>query len=135
MVSQTAIIIVLKVLGVIGAFASGCYTTYGVMYNAEDLRSRILFFYLSWFAVIMLSAELNLLAHRHFKRFGRFATTFTGRALFYIFIGGLLLNGWIGYTIGGYLIGLGVFNIVGQFMFPNSEDAKLDSQTAAAPPI
>jgi hypothetical protein len=135
MVSQKVFLIALKVFGIIGAFGCGCYTTYGVMYDAADLRSRILFFYLAWFCVVLLSAELNLLAHRHFKRFGRFATTFTGRALLYIFIGGLLLNGWIGYTIGGYLIALGLANIVGQFAFPSAEDAALDSQTAAAPPI
>lgn len=121
---------VLKAASLLGIVAAGFYTTYRLMWNFDDLRWAIVFGYLIIFNVVLFSAELNLLKHRHFKRFGRFLTTFVGRALFYVFIGGLLLDGIEGWVIGIYLMTLGVANIIAQCVCSNEESAKADAIAA-----
>lgn len=123
----------LKAAGILGTLASGFYTTYRLMWNFDDLRWAIVFSYLVVFSVMLLSAEMNLLAHRHFKRFGRFLTTYVGRAFFYIFIGGLMLEGIEGWVIGIYLMSLGLINIFAQCMCKGDAASAIDAvQTPAA---
>jgi len=107
----------IRILGGLGSFCTGCYTCWAVMWADMDLRSRIVFIYLTVFTGIICSAELNLLQHPHFARVGRFLTTCIGRAFFYIFIGGLLLSGIWGWVLGIYNISIGVVNILFQFIF------------------
>ena len=114
--------IILKIAGLLGCFGAGCYCCFGVMWNFQNLRMSIVLVYLTAFCAILLSAELKLLdMHRHFKQCGRFLTTFTGRALMYIFIGGLLLEGVAGYIVGIYLITLGIVNMLAQCLCTGSE--------------
>ena len=102
----------LKVLGMIGALGTGMYTTFIIMWGDDlQFRTAIVFFYLAIFCVFIISAELGLLNHPHFRKFGRFLTTCVGRAAFYIFIGGLQLDGY-GYITGIYMISLGVLNVL-----------------------
>jgi hypothetical protein len=122
----------LKGAGLLGATASGFYTTYRIMWNFDDLRWAIVFCYLVVFNMMMISAELNLLGHRHFRRFGRFLTTFVGRAFFYIFIGGLMLDGVPGWIIGIYLMTLGVVNIIAQCACSGEEASKVDAVHSTA---
>lgn len=106
-----------RFMGGLGAFCTGLYTTWAIMWAEMDIRSRIIFVYLSLFTGIICSAEGNLLQHPHFSRVGRFLTTCIGRAFFYIFIGGLLLNGVAGWILGIYMIAIGVVNILFQIVF------------------
>lgn len=122
----------LKAACVLGCVGSGFYTTYKLIWEFSNLRWTIVFGYCTVFAVLLLSAELNLLAHRHFKRFGRFMTTFVGRAFFYIFIGGLLLEGIEGWCVGIYLMTLGVINIGAQCACTGQEESKPDAIQPAA---
>lgn len=114
---------VLKALGIAGALGSGFYTTFRLMWQPENVRWAIVFFYLSLFAVIILSAELNLLKHRLFRRSGLFLTSFTGRAFFYIFMGGLMLQDY-GLIPGIWMICTGFFNLFAQCMFSDALSAK-----------
>ena len=124
---------VLKGLGVTGAVGCGWYTSFKLMWDNENVRWAIVFFYLSFFCIAIVSAELNLLNHPHFSKFGRFLTTYVGRAVFYIFIGGLLLDG-NGWYPGMYMIILGVVNIVSQCLFSDQLDAQVSATTTAVAP-
>lgn len=124
---------IVRILGVLGAFCTGMYTTWAIMWADMDIRSRIIFVYLALFTGIICSAELNMLQHPHFARAGRFLTTCVGRAFFYIFIGGLLLNGVVGWVLGIYLIALGVGNILFQFIFGDKLRKDLASVGVADP--
>lgn len=124
--------IVLKIAGILGSLGAGCYCAFRLMWNFENLRMGIVYAYLTLFCAILLSAELTLLdMHRHFKQFGRFLTTFTGRALVYIFIGGLMLEGVPGYVVGIYLITLGIVNLLAQCLCTGDSDEKQGGNPAA----
>ena len=102
---------IFKIAGILGAAASGFYTTWRLMWNPGGLRFAIVYCYLVLFSMMLLSAELSLFQHRHFKRFGRFLTTLSGRSFMYIFMGGLMLNDLPGYIVGIYLMCLGFLSL------------------------
>lgn len=114
---------VLTGLGLLGAVGSGLYTTYMFLWEYENIRWSIIHLYLTFFSVAIVSAELGLLNHPAFKKFGMFLTTFTGRAFFYIFIGGLVLDGW-GWACGIYMIALGLLNLFAQCAWSDALSAK-----------
>ncbi|KEG08601.1 hypothetical protein DQ04_06831030 [Trypanosoma grayi] len=120
---------VMQVLGVLGAFGSGSYALYLLMWFRPDgidtLRTFVAYAYLTLFAVVIPSAELGMMQHRHLVRFARFLLSHVGRAFLYIFMGGLLLGqdvaGWI---LGAYMIALGVLNVVAACTTPHHSDAQ-----------
>ena len=117
-------LIILKICGLLGAVGSGLYTTFEVMYSASgeennQIRWKIINTYLSIFAIVITSAELNLLRHPQMAKFGAFLTTFTGRAILYVFIGGLLLKSW-GFIPGIWMLATAGLNITAQCMCPKA---------------
>jgi hypothetical protein len=106
-------LLLLKVLGILGAIGCGEYATYSVMWHPDGFRWAILFFYIVLFSLFIITAELELLQHKVFKQFSKFLTTFTGRAIFYIFIGGLLLKDY-GWIPGIWMISVGFLNVIAQ---------------------
>ena len=101
---------ILQVGGIVGAVASGLYTTYMLMWEYTTLRWAIMYFYLTVFSFAIIIAELGFLQHKAFHTYAMFLTTYTGRGLFYIFMGGLLLKDW-GIVVGIYMFTMAILNI------------------------
>lgn len=126
--------------GLLGGFGGGLDTTYKLMWpETFNIRWAIIFFYLCIFCLFIISAELDLLNHPIFKKFGRFMTTFSGRAFFYLFIGGLIMNGseWYQYIPGVYLCACAILNIVALCCWGNyldGADSVEDKKGGSAPP-
>ena len=134
------ILYLIRVAGIIGGYAGGLQTTYRLMWPVEfNIRTEILMGYLTIFNLLILSAEFNLLDHPIFKKFGKFMTTFSGRAFFYVFIGGLILDGdvWYEYIPGVYMLCVALLNIIalccwGNYLEGATKGGALPS--SAAPP-
>lgn len=122
---------ILKALGVAGAIACGLFSTYKLMWQPESVRWAIVFFYVSFFSLFIISAELGLLNHKQFRKFGMFLTTYSGRAAFYIFLGGLLLHDY-GWIPGVYMLCLGVTNVVAQCVCTGDAAARPNSTAVVA---
>ena len=108
-------LIVLKGMGILGSFGAGFYSTYMALFapsgsEENKIRWKIIFFFLAFFSVLCTSAELNLLKHPAMAKYGVFLTSYIGRAIFYIFIGGLLLKDY-GFIPGCWLLGTAILNI------------------------
>lgn len=102
----------LKIAGIFGAISAGIYTCNKLMYDYQNIRWSIIDFYETLFSLFIVSAELEQLEHPALKKFGLFLTTYIGRAIFYIFMGGLLLDGSWGMVPGIWLLVCGVINIM-----------------------
>eukprot|EP00760_Papus_ankaliazontas_P010740 PhM_4_TR14427/c0_g2_i1/m.24274 len=100
----------LHALGIVGAVAAGLYTTDKLMWDHGSLRWAIMYTYLIAFSFVVIVAELGFLQANVFRTYAMFLTTYTGRGIFYIFFGGLLLKGW-GLVVGIYLMVVGGVNI------------------------
>ncbi|KAH9584064.1 Golgi apparatus membrane protein TVP15 [Trypanosoma melophagium] len=117
----------LQILGVLGAFSSGSFALYLLMwYKPHDIntvRMYIAYVYITLFAVLIPAAELNFMQHRHLVRFSRFMLSHVGRAFMYIFMGGLLLGQQVGgWVVGVYMIALGVLNLFAAPFIEKSSD-------------
>ena len=60
-------LILLRVAGIIGSYATGLYTCYKIMWDPTSIRWAIVFFYVTLFAVVIPSAELGLLKHPRYS--------------------------------------------------------------------
>lgn len=106
----------LMIMGIVGAAASGIMTLYKVMwYTVENIDAARVFIarlYVTFFAVIMPSAELGMMEHNEMVKF---LLSYVGRAFLYLFMGGLLLGEEVASCIiGVFMIVLSIMNIVGQ---------------------
>jgi hypothetical protein len=115
---------ILRACGLLGAIGSGLYTTFMVMYapassDQATWRWKVIYFYLAFFSVAITSAELDLLRHPAMQKYGNFLTSFTGRAILYVFIGGLLLHEW-GFVPGCFMLFTAGLNIVAQCFCPKA---------------
>lgn len=114
---------VLKMAGVLGAIGSGVYSCFQMMWQYENIRLSIIHFYVTLFSVFILSAEFEILEHPWTRKLGMFLTRYIGRAIFYIFIGGLLLEHW-GFVPGVWMIAAGVLNVLVLCMCKDQLDGK-----------
>ncbi|ESL10636.1 hypothetical protein TRSC58_01627 [Trypanosoma rangeli SC58] len=118
----------LQLLGVAGAFGSGSFALFLLMWSPPrelgEVRMHIAFVYVVFFAVVLPAAELGMMQHQHLARFTRFLLSHVGRALVYIFIGGLLLGNHVGgWVVGVYMISLGVLNVLAACVTTNHRTA------------
>lgn len=129
--------IILRVMGILGAIGIGLYSANDFLWAPFDLRFKIVDAYLCMFAAVIISAEMNWMTHPWIAGFGLFLTKYTGRAIFYIFLGGLVLDGY-GYIPGIWLLATAVLNIVslcfcsGKLKDNKAADTK--AKTDAPPP-
>lgn len=127
-----------KIAGVIGAYFCGCYNVYRICFDSDftkpdNYRWLIVYIYLVVFCLAIIVAELGLLKHRVFSKFGKFLTSFSGRGLIYLFVGGLMFdrndNNYYNYIPGIYMILIAVFNIIIQCAFKKKYEAYLKGET------
>ncbi|RNF13274.1 putative golgi apparatus membrane protein [Trypanosoma conorhini] len=106
----------LQLLGVAGAFGSGSFALFLLMWfpprEITEVRMYIAYVYVILIAVVLPAAEVGTMRHRHLAHFTRFLLSHVGRAFVYVFTGGLLLGNRLGgWVVGVYMISLGVLNV------------------------
>jgi hypothetical protein len=101
----------LKFAAILGAVGAGVYSCNQLMYTYTTIRWSLLHFYNTIFSLFIFSAEFELLEHPALKATFGILLSYTGRALFYFFMGGLMLDSW-GYVPGIWLLCTGAANII-----------------------
>mmetsp|Transcript_2034 Transcript_2034/g.3177 ORF Transcript_2034/g.3177 Transcript_2034/m.3177 type:complete len:150 (-) Transcript_2034:58-507(-) len=99
----------LRAAGIIGASATIGYSLYMLIFRFEFFLA-FMYVYLILFAICLILSETGSFECSRFRAYFLFLSRFTGRGLFYIFVAGLLLNGW-GIFIACWLIGVGILHI------------------------
>lgn len=130
----------LKAMGLLGAVGCGLYTCFELMWSeSNNIQWKIIYVYLTLFSAVIISAECDLMVHPRLKEFSLFITKHIGRSMFYIFMGGVILQEY-GYIPGIWLITTGVLNVLALLLcsqalhHPNSQPAAVASSSAASTP-
>uniref|UniRef100_A0A6U4P6B6 Uncharacterized protein n=1 Tax=Neobodo designis TaxID=312471 RepID=A0A6U4P6B6_NEODS len=107
---------VLKISALLGALGAGLYSSNHLIFPKDDDDKEpqwvLLHFYNTLFSVLVTSAEFEVLEHPKLKAAFGVMQSYIGRAATYIFMGGLLMDGW-GYVPGVWLMAVALANVLG----------------------
>jgi hypothetical protein len=120
----------LKAAALLGALGAGLYSCNELIFpkDSDDRTAQwtLLHFYNTLFSVLVTSAEFEVLEHPTLKAAFGVLQSYVGRAAVYVFMGGLLMDGW-GYIPGVWLMVVATCNILGLCFFKDQlNKAKAD---------